>query len=125
MNIFQKIGNNIEKEKLKRKKFEDNYWKLSPIERIDYDLKRERIRKEFGNPLQYLTLVAEFLFFYAIFGLISALFVPQMFTEFFEKSIFIVFFIFISVVIGVGILNLVFGRDEDRMIKELNKRFKL
>ena len=62
-NAFQRIGNNIEKEKLKKKKFKDRYWKLSPIERMEYDKKLERIEREWNTPAFSITkVVIKFLF---------------------------------------------------------------
>jgi len=45
-NLFSVIGKRIEDRKKEKNIFENKYWKLSAIERIDYDNKKERIEKE-------------------------------------------------------------------------------
>jgi hypothetical protein len=45
-NTFQRIGNNYEKRKEEKKKINEKYWKLSSIERIDYDNHIKEIEKD-------------------------------------------------------------------------------
>jgi hypothetical protein len=40
-NIFERIGEHIENKKKRKEVFENKYWKLSAVERIDYDNKKE------------------------------------------------------------------------------------
>jgi len=122
MNIFQRIGNNIEKEKLKKKRFSDNYWKLSASERMDYDLRREvkdyrpNIFDIFLNACIYLI----------VFMLISSLFIPQIFNLFFTQHNYfmiiniLVFFFFLEL-----ILLIFYPSINKKSIENLNKRFKL
>jgi len=71
MNIFNKIGNQIEKKKKDRKNFQDKYWKLSASERIDYDNKLKRIN---NSPYVFIftaTLLKGIFWIAAFFYLIS------------------------------------------------------
>lgn len=133
MNIFQKIGNNIEKEKLKRKKFEDNYWKLFPIERIEYDNKLRKIESEeigfipkFYTTKIYLGIIIFFTFI--LFGLYFSLdydlnkyitFLRGISLQFMKSLMIAISLDFLIQFIGLGLDKT--GKKK----KELNKRFKL
>jgi hypothetical protein len=125
-NIFEVIGKHIEKRKKEKEIFRNNYWKLSAVERIDYDNKVNKIKEEtdYGIfPISFvcikilLFVTLTHLFFYymnildflelttsLLMGLVSIL----IFTIFIDYF-FLLFFSF----------------NRTKRIKELNKRFKI
>jgi uncharacterized integral membrane protein len=127
MNIFNKIGNKIEEDKKKREEFTKRYWKLSPIERIDYDNKLNQIEKETHYGLLPITLqfLKGFIFFMILFVSIFYLTGNIELSNFFMNisliiGNFLVLSIFIDLLAGYFCSN-----DRIRRIKDLNKRFKL
>ena len=130
-NAFQRIGNNIEKEKLKNKKFKDRYWKLSASERMDYDQKLERIERGWNTPAFSITkVVIKFLFVFA-FLMILAIFGTNYPLEKVIPSLRMLSLSFYKLIIITFILDIlfifveIFFNNSHKKIKELKKRFKL
>jgi len=123
MNIFQRIGNNIEKEKLEKKKFLNKYWKLSSQERMEYYFKSKDVVENHFNIFWF----AVKMIFYVIVGvLISSLFYKNILNLFFTHEVFYS----LRYILGFSAAFEIFLIGLDRIIiqdklKELNKRFKL
>lgn len=133
MNIFNKIGNSIEKRKKEKDLRIDKYWKLSATERMDYDNKLGRINKDseidmFSFPLTGL-VIKVFLFFTLIFSLIAfGLQTPirELINSLIPLSLEIVKILIFALLFDF-VINLftVVSDKSNKKIKELNKRFKL
>ena len=126
VNIFQKIGNNIEREKKRREIFEKKYWKLSSSERMEYDLKKQKIKDHhFGGyiTVEIAKILSVVIIFLATFGFATGkLFVaiPAI------KTLFIFYFSYLTYFLLVDVILLVISNHQyDKKIKELKKRFKL
>lgn len=130
-NIFQKIGNSIEREKKEDQKKEKRYWKLSSLERIDYNQELEKIRKRSEVMVIPLTkivigtfLILSFMFLLGSFGGLYSMsvLVYSLKTLSLNFSRLIGFAFIIDIL--YMIFNLIFNK-QDKKIKELDKRFKL
>lgn len=126
-NIFQRIGNNFEKKKLERKKMGDKYWKLSSIERIDYDNHIENIKKKYDwfwvATILWIKLMIYIAIFFGLFGLIFNKFdVMINLVKILWSSFIKIIWLPISIDIIFVYSNIFF---EERDEKDLNKRFKL
>ena len=126
MNIFQKIGNNFEKEKKEKELIKKRYWGLSSSERMEYDLKKEKIFKDyFGTFLTFdvLKLFIGMGIFLFIFGFaFEKLFViiPLI------KLLFLIYFKFLLWLILLDLLLVILGIPRvTKERKKLRKRFKL
>ncbi len=122
MNIFQRIGNNIEKEKKEIKKFNDRYWKLSSSERIDYEIQSDKIKKNdyfFEMTFLYAKFLLIFLFVSVALMIINKNFISLIKPLF--NSLRLLPFPF---VIDFG-LTILISKSQIKKKKELNKRFKL
>ncbi len=126
MNIFQKIGNRLEEDKKNKELFEKRYWNLTPIERIDYDNKRDRIEKSFYGffPLTLVCLkylVISSLLFISTFYLIGSIELSNLF-----MNITLILFKTLSIGVLVDFICLIVSNNDVlNRIKNLNKRFKL
>jgi hypothetical protein len=116
-----------DKEFKKKKELRDNkYWKLSPIERIDYDNKLERINKYnyfFDITLWFLKMIV-----IVCFGFLLLYFVSDKNLIIFSlgiKLITYLFELFILVFIFDVIITFTNCNYIIRLKKELNRRFKL
>ena len=127
-NIFQRIGNKLEKNKEEKKSILDKYWKLSTLNRIDYDNKINKIHNDYKSDFLLLTYtwlkgllcIAIFL---GAFGLIFNSLDTMLTTI---RLIWKVLIQFIWVPIFMDVmLMFITPIVEERLIKELNKRFKL
>ena len=131
LNIFQRIGNRIEKKKEEEELMVKRYWKLSPIERMEYDQKRDRIIEQTNIHFLGITkffilgvLGFSFLVFLISFGSGHTLnYIVNLF-----KPIAKIFPLFIVITLVLDyffiIINILFGERKKR-IENLNKRFKL
>lgn len=127
MNILQRIGNKIEREKLERKKRDDKYWKLSASERMDYDNKLDRIKKESYIPFTMTIMLAKVFFYLIVFFGVSLFFIERL-DLFMSTGLEFVktFFIFLPFVLIAEILLIILSINyTERKLKELNKRFKI
>lgn len=127
MNILQRIGNKIEREKLERQKRDDKYWKLSASERRDYDNKLDRIKKESYNPFSITFTLAKVFFYLIVFFGVSLFFIERL-DLFMSTGLALVktFFIYLPFVLIAEILIIILSiNSTDRNLKELNKRFKI
>ena len=126
MNIFQKIGNNIEREKKEKISMERKYWKLSSSERMEYDSKKDRILKRY-NPFSMTVLFFKTLIsisiFLLIYGATMGIFLEMihlirtLFFTFFK----ILWFMILADIILFFLNSLLLLKEK----KELRKRFKL
>ncbi len=127
-NIFEIIGKHIEDNKRKKELFDNKYWKLSPIERIDYDNKKERIEKEnhwgfFPITISLVSLLITItlatLLFYFISGMNIAILIIGI----------LIFSFFYSLLGFIFLFDLIFmflsSNSRKKKKIELNKRFKL
>lgn len=133
-NLFQRIGNKIEKRKKERENFLNKYWKLSASERIDYDNKLNQIKKDTErNPFNFQTtkwasiaVLAPLVFIgVLIFGINYPL---SKFIELLRplslKIGKLILTIFLLEII-YNIYGLIFTKDSKELILKLNKRFKI
>ena len=125
-NIFEVIGKHIEQRKKKKELFVNNYWKLSPIERIDYDNKIGIIDKETDYGIFPITFsLFKLLFFTALvhlyFYYMNLLDLLKLTTTLLSALITIVS---IAWIIDY-LLSIYYSNKRTKRIKELNKRFKL
>ena len=126
MNIFQRMGNNFEREKKEKELIEKKYWKLSSSERMEYDLKKEKIRRDyFGN---FITVVIFKIFielgiFFLAFGFaIGKLFIliPAV------KMLFLFYFQILLWLLLLDLILVIFNSYKaEKERKKLRKRFKL
>ena len=127
MNIFQKIGNRIEEGKKDKELFERRYWNLTPIERIDYDNKRDRIEKETYYGMLPLTLIflkgfiVFLLLFTSTFYLTGSIELSNLFMNI---SIILGNMVIIAILVDF-LLSYISSVSYFNRIKNLNKRFKL
>jgi hypothetical protein len=127
MNILQKIGKNIEREKLKRHKRKDKYWKLSATERIDYDNKLNRIQKNSYMPFTIIIMLVKVFFYLIVFSGVSLFFIERL-DLFISTGLILVecFFSFLIFALIAEMLIIILSIiSTERKLKELNKRFKL
>ena len=133
MNIFKKIGNTIEKQKKEKERIENKYWKLSPLERMNYDKKIDRINSESN---EYLFSFYFTKFFLSLIGIWVIIFLLMSFGTNIEiikliKILKIVSFPFAKVILFGIIADILtffiglIGYNRSKKIKEINKRFKL
>lgn len=66
-NIFQKIGDRMERSKKSRQKEKERYWKLPAQERMHYDMKLNRINKEMMTPFSFFIVYIKFLLYATVF----------------------------------------------------------
>lgn len=130
MNIFNKIGNQIEKEKKEKKVFQNKYWKLSASERMDYDNRLERIKKRKIPLLELTCTMFEVIIIAALFVSFMAFTTSMPIDNLLDllKSTFLTFIKVLKWVLFLDIIILLrwLVRDDyKKMIKELNKRFKI
>jgi hypothetical protein len=127
MNIFQKIGNRLEEDKKNKELFEKRYWNLTPIERIDYDNKRDRIEKETYYGMLPLTLIflkgfiVFLLLFTSTFYLTGSIELSNLFMNI---SIILGNMVIIAILVDF-LLSYISSVSYFNRIKNLNKRFKL
>ena len=126
MNIFQKIGNNIEREKKEKISMERKYWKLSSSERMEYDSKKDRILKRykpFSMTVLFFKTLISISIFLLIYGATMGIFLEMIHPI---RTLFFTFFkvlgFFIPLDIILFFLNSLLLLKEK---KELRKRFKL
>ncbi len=127
-NIFQKIGNTIEKTKKQKKEFIDKYWKLPATERLHYDSKVNEIEKDTKMNFLLTSIVFKTIIF------VFALIITMMFLDGFElillkdvlKIILGLSFkaILITIILDCT-LNIADVFIYGNRITKLNKRFKL
>ena len=129
-NIFQRIGNSIEKRRKEKERIRENYWKLSPLERIDYDQKLreiERIRTTYFD-IQ-VTKIILFLFGFSFILLFLLAFgggypLGEFFNLLRPNSLLAAKYLLFG--LGLDILIAIISLSKpDKELKELNKRFKL
>jgi len=132
MNKLQRMGNKLEEMRKKEEKKKKRYWKLSPIERMEYDQKRDRINEKYNDNFFILTIagIKVTLFF---FFLLSLLMIGGGYSigaaMIMFKLLAFVFCRVIMIAIGLDILYVIldifFGKRREKEIKKLDKRFKL
>jgi len=128
MNIFQRIGNNIEEDKKREKKRLDRYWKLSSNERVEYDNKLKDINKKSGlnfditKIVMFWTLLGIAFISLALFsvGAPSLKFI-ELLREFGKVFLKI---IYVSIILDM-IIDVITVSTFKEEKEELNKRFKL
>lgn len=132
MNIFNKIGNIIEETKKKKEIFKNKYWKLSASERIDYDNRLEKIKKQSEVNFFHFTITKLFLIYIFIAVIFSflAYFGINSTNEYIEllrplSFLFLKLLYFMIVIDFILSLLFLFYSNSKIKIKELNKRFKL
>ncbi len=127
MNIFNKIGNKIEEDKKKREEFTKRYWKLSPIERIDYDNKLNQIEKETHYGLLPITLqfLKGFIFFMILFVSIFYLTGNIELSNFFMNISLILGNLLVVTILFDFCMGYLCSNDRIKRIKNLNMRFKI
>lgn len=135
MNIFKKIGNAIEKQKKEKERIENKYWKLSPLERMDYDQKIDRINYNSNESLFHFYFTKLFLFLIGIWVIIVLLMsfganieIIKLIERLRSLSFPFAKLILIGIVADVltFLINLIYyDNNRSKKIKEINKRFKL
>lgn len=66
LNFLERMGRNMREQEEKKKKIDENYWRLSSLERLDYMNNMERINKYYMNyPCPSLIRIFFRLFFYS------------------------------------------------------------
>lgn len=127
MNIFNKIENYIEESKQKKKQSEEKYWRLSAIERIDYDNKRDRILKNEYTLFSLTILIAKVFFYSIIFIGILSFFSERLdlFIPFGLLTIKLLFSILPLLLLFEFVIMVLDYMDTNKQYKELKKRFKL
>ncbi len=128
MNIFTKIGNQIEERKKKRKAFKDKYWKLSASERMDYDNKVIMIKRDSDRNLSLPVTrsITKMTLVFIIFLSILSFSVSVPTNEFVEILRLVIRFFFNFLLFSLLLdLIIMFTEDSKKQLKELNKRFKL
>jgi len=130
MNIFTKIGNNIEKERKEKKKIRDRYWKLSASERIDYDNKLEKIRNKKIPILQLTNISFKSLMIFILFISFLAFTVSMPINNLLDllrklSLLFMKIIVWIICLDAIILLEWFIKDDSKKQLKELNKRFKL
>jgi hypothetical protein len=126
-NIFKTIGNNLEKKQLEKKKVNEKYWKLSSIERIEYDMHFKNIIEKY----KYNWILLK-TWFYSMLYLTIGLILFGIVYDKLDTAInlinsveyIIIDLIWLPILVDIIVLieNICFeGRDK----KKLNKRFKL
>lgn len=120
-----------EESDIKKKRIE-KYWKLSPIERIDYDNKIKSIKERYNFNLFTLSII-KVSFWLMVFFCVFNYFFNYFFNNLIDISLIlsqqsIILFIFqnlwIFIIIDIMLL-LICPKYRTEDIKELNKRFKL
>lgn len=66
-NIFQKIGDRMERSKKSRQKETERYWKLPAQERMHYDIKLSKINKEMMTTFSFFIFYIKFLLYATVF----------------------------------------------------------
>ena len=127
MNIFQKIGNNIEKDKKRKQDFDNKYWSLKSVERIDYDNHIGKINRD--TELKFSNCLTWFITKIILFIMILLFFIG------FYKEISIINLIrlligaYFGIIFWIVLLDIfIFFRvilDRGKMVEKLNRRFKL
>ena len=125
-NIFQTIGNSIERKKKRKELFEKKYWKLSSSERMEYDLKKQEIKDFYLRGLVTIDIF-KIIIATAIFALSFGLAKGELFLLISPiKTIFLFYFKFIYLFILLDTVLIVMHSYGNKMeVKELKKRFKL
>ena len=132
MNRLQRMGNKLEEMRKKEERKTKRYWKLSPIERMEYDQKRDRINEKHHDNFFVLTIagikVTLLFFFLSSLIMIDGEYSIGAAMIMFKLLAFI-FFRVIMIAIGLdilyAILDIFFGKRREKEIKKLDKRFKL
>jgi len=131
MNRLQRMGNKLEEMRKEKERKVKRYWKLSSIERMEYDQKLDRINKE--NTISPLSLtIAGIKATVFIFFLFSLLILSRGYSigtaiHLFKLMAF-VFYRVITVTIILDILLVIldiFSGKREKEIKKLDERFKL
>ena len=126
MNIFNKIGNKLEEDKKKREEFEKRYWKLSAIERIDYDNKVDRIEKSFYGFFPLTSICIKYFFIILILFVSTFYLTGNVELSHFFRNITIILANFIWIFGIIDFVCLVASSDKNtKRFRDLNKRFKL
>ena len=132
-NIFTKIGNSIEKSKEDKRKIKDKYWKLSPVERIDYDNQVKKIKENnktdsfFSITKMFLGAIAFILIFLGMFafginyGFYNYLNLIKPLVLAMTKPLMIFFMLDVLIIFA----EIIFSKETSTEIKKLNKRYKL
>ncbi len=126
-NLFSRLGESIEKDKLDKKRVLSKYWKLNPIERIDYDNKIRDIKDANNYPGFFLTLFSMKI---TIFTTIILMFYMIIFKDLNFITLLREFYMgFLEVIILAVILGLFFIIYSPFLtsieVRELNKKFNL
>lgn len=124
MNILQKLGNKIEKDKEDKKKLKDKYDRLSSYKRIDYDNQIDKIKKNniMGLTYSFIKTMINLCIFCLLGFLLLG--ISSLFTLSRQLFIIIIQWLFPIFTVDV-ILQTILDNRNDKKIKELNKRFKL
>lgn len=128
MNIFLKIGKKIEKENKEADKCKKKYLSLNPIDRIDYNLEFERIKKANSwSPIELSWFFSKFVLvagvFLTLFGFYKHDFLRVTIAL---HSLLNFYFSSILVFLSIDLILFIFyKRTESTKIKKLKKRFKL
>jgi len=123
-NMFKKIGDRIEEKKKKKKRFVDNYWKLSASERMDYDQKLQRLKNSF-RPLALLTAAISAIIYLGLFCFVGYLFISPEFLTLGKTLVSVLFLLLPFVLVADVIAGLIISIDIESKKKQLAKRFKL
>ena len=125
-NFFETLGRKIREIQTKLKKVEEKYWKLSAVERIDYDNKKKIIKEDSYKLFNLTKIYLKLFFWIASFFFIIYLFTLEQEVIKAGAAFFIVYLSFIPFVIVIDcFLNYIFAVITDRKMNYLNKRFKL
>lgn len=123
-NMFKKIGDRIEEKKKKKKRFVDNYWKLSASERMDYDQKLQRLKNSF-RPLALLTALLSGIVYLGIFCFVGYVFISPEFMTIGKMAISVLILLLPFVLVAEIIAGFIISIDIESKKKQLAKRFKL
>jgi hypothetical protein len=127
-NLFEKVGKDVENSKKRKEVAINKYWKLTAIERIDYDNKRKSINENNHYGLFPLTLALIRLVIWIVLTTGLFYFISDRSELILEVGISVssFFLFFLEIFILIDICMILFcSYEKSKAMKELNKRFKI
>ncbi len=127
-NLFEYLGRRTREEKERKERIENKYWKLSPIERIDYDNKRKRVERENYLGFLPLTCLLVKIALYFVLGGLFFYYISGKELLFLKLGLNVgttILYLLGWIIIGDVIIGMIFLSKKNKILRELNKRFKL
>ncbi len=126
MNVFNRIGNWLDKTSKKENTFEDKYWKLKREDRLEYDSKMDKLAKGYDvNAISMSVLYLKAIFWTGIFFLLLTVYFGDAMFEIGKEMILSLFSVFPIYLCAVLVVVVMFMYLEEKAKQKIKKRFKL